>query len=270
MDAPLSAAWALLKAVFQPAEGYRIGEGMNQIVYGREGDPDVTKVGALSTLPDMYVHQLLAQDPNSLFVGQTPIAQTMELPVEAESRMRSRVPILSQQVRGTPLEEAATKRADAIRGRQLMQALYDMPGERGRLLEALGLADIKPPNWMQTMSGQGVPVRAITGDPAREGRALIHDPMFYGDVNPKDFDARMAAQAARGSPRKLGTDYSIPEDVRESFARRIDELPFEQFAEPLFDYEVPMSAAQESLLHEGVAQQKGDLQSMLGRIGVLG
>jgi len=270
MSAAFEQAWMLLKAVFQPAEGYRIGEGMNQIVYGQEGDPDVTKVGALSTLPDMYLHQLLAQDPNSFFVGQAPIAHTMELPIEAEARMRSRVPILSQQPRVIPLEEGESKRADAIRGRQLMQAVYDMPDERGRLFEALGLADIKPPNWGQSIQNRGLRISDITGDPSREGRALVHDPMFYGSVNPQEFDARMAAQAARGTPRRFGIDYEIPEDIKESFARRVDELPFEQFAQPVFDYEVPMSAAQEGLLHEGVAEQERDLQSMLGRIGVLG
>jgi hypothetical protein len=80
----------------------------------------------------------------------------------------------------------------------------------------------------------------------------------------------MKAQAARGTPRKLGEHYSIPENVRESFARRVDALPYEQFVKPVFDYEVPMSPAQEQLLHDRVKQEQKDSQSILGQIGVLG
>jgi hypothetical protein len=78
MGTAFEQAWMLLKSVFQPAEGYRIGEGMNQIVYGMEGDPDVTKVGPASTLGDMYLHQLLTPEV-PIFAGQVPIAQTMPL-----------------------------------------------------------------------------------------------------------------------------------------------------------------------------------------------
>jgi len=269
MGAAFEQAWMLLKAVFQPAEGYPIGEGMNQIVYGMEGDPDVTKVGPASTLGDMYIHQLLTPEV-PIFAGQVPIAQTMPLTPEAEARFGSRAPVLSQQQRGIPLAEGSSPRADAIRGRELMQALYSHPHEQSALLEGLGLADIKPPNWMQTQGQQGLPVSSITGDPSLTGRAVIHDPMFYGAVNPKAFDEMMRAQAARGTPRKLGEDYFIPENVRESFARRVDALPYEQFVEPVFNYEVPMSPAQEQLLYDRVKQERKDSQSILGQIGVLG
>lgn len=269
MGAAFEQAWMLLKSVFQPAEGYPIGEGMNQIVYGMEGDPDVTKVGPASTLGDMYLHQLLTPEV-PIFAGQVPIAQTMQLTPEAEARFGSRAPVLSQQQRGIPLAEGRNARADAIRGRELMQALYNHPHEQSALLEALGLADIKPPNWMQVQGQRGLPVSNIVGDPSLTGNAVIHDPMFYGAENPKAFDERMAAQAARGTPRKLGEDYFIPENVRESFARRVDALPYEQFVEPVFDYEVPMSPAQEQLLYDRVNQQERDLQSTLGQIGVLG
>jgi hypothetical protein len=147
---------------------------------------------------------------------------------------------------------------------------FMMPGERGRLLEALGLSDVKPPNWMQSMNNRGTPVSQVTGNPLHSGYAVIHDPMFYGSDNPSDFEERMNAIAARGTPRRLGIDYTIPEDVKQLFARRVDELPFEQFTQPVFDYEVPMSAAQEGLLHDQYRLQEDNLQSMLGRIGVLG
>ena len=271
MSAAFEQAWMLLKAVFQPAEGYRIGEGRNQIVYGQEGDPDVTKVGRPESLRHMYIHQLLSGMPYSFFAGQSPIAQTMDLPMEAQSKVgEAAVPILSQQERGIPLEEGESEVSDALRGRYIADAIYDMPGERGRLLEALGLSDVKPPNWMQSMNNRGTPVSQVTGNPLHSGYAVIHDPMFYGSDNPSDFEERMNAIAARGTPRRLGIDYTIPEDVKQLFARRVDELPFEQFTQPVFDYEVPMSAAQEGLLHDQYRLQEDNLQSMLGRIGVLG
>ena len=260
-------AWLLLKAVFQPSEGYLLDEGMNQMVFGREGDPDVTKVGGVFTLPDMYYLNRLAVERPDLFVSQSPIAQTMELPMDAQARFNQRVPVLSQQVRGNPLQYEGTKRAGAMRGKQLAQALYDAPG--GELLEALGLSDVKPANWMQTLPQRGVPVSEIMGDPSQQGRAVMMDPMFYGAVNPSNYDERMRAQAMRGDPRRFGIDYQLPEEQRESFARRIDELPFEQFIDPIFDSEVPMTAEQEALMLDLLAQQEGNVQSTLGRIGVV-
>ena len=266
MSGAFEQAWLLLKAVFQPSEGYLLDEGMNQMVFGREGDPDVTKVGGVFTLPDMYYLNRLAAERPDLFVSQNPIAQTMELPMDAQARFNQRVPVLSQQVRGQPLDYTGTKRAGAMRGKQLAQALYDAPG--GELLEALGLSDVKPANWMQTTPQRGVPVSEIMGDPSQQGRAVMMDPMFYGAVNPSNYEERMAAQAMRGDPRRLGIDYQLPEEQRESFARRIDELPFEQFIDPIFDSEVPMTAEQEALMLDLLAQQEGNVQSTLGRIGV--
>ena len=57
MSEAFAQAWSLLKAVFQPIESdYRLGAGQNQVVFGKEGNPDVTKVGRLycpTTVSDM-------------------------------------------------------------------------------------------------------------------------------------------------------------------------------------------------------------------------
>lgn len=266
MSKAFEQAWLLLKAVFQPSEGFLLDEGMNQQVFAREGDPDVTKVGGVFTIPDMYYLNRLAAERPDIMVSQKLIPQTMELPMDTQARFNHRVPVLSQQVRGNPLQYEGTKRAGAMRGKQLAQALYDAPG--GELLEALGLSDVKPANWMQILPQRGLPVSEIMDDPSQKGRAVLMDPMFYGAVNPSNFEERMRAQAMRGTPRRLGIDYQLPEEQRESFARRIDELPFEQFIDPIFDSEVPMTAAQEALLLDLLAQQEGNVQSTLGRIGV--
>lgn len=267
MSGAFEQAWLLLKAVFQPSEGYLLDEGMNQQVFGREGDPDVTKVGGVFTLPDMYYLNRLAAERPDLFVSQSPIAQTMELPMDAQARFNQRVPVLSQQVRGQPLDYAGTKRAGALRGKQLAQALYDSPG--GELLEALGLSDVKPANWMQTTPQRGMPVSEIMDDPSQQGRAVMMDPMFYGAVNPSNYEERLRAQRMRGDPRRLGIDYQLPEEQRESFARRIDELPFEQFIEPVLESEIPMSRAQEDLLFDSLLDQEDNVKSTLGQIGVV-
>ena len=267
MTGAFEQAWLLLKAVFQPSEGYLLDEGMNQQVFGREGDPDVTKVGGVFTLPDMYYLNRLAVERPDLFVSQNPIAQTMELPVDTQARFNHRVPVLSQQVRGQPLDYTGTKRAGAMRGKQLAQALYDAPG--GELLEALGLSDVKPANWMQTLPQRGMQVSEIMDDPSQQGRAVMMDPMFYGAVNPSNFEERMRAQAMRGAPRRLGIDYQLPEEQRESFARRVDELPFEQFIQPVLESEIPMSRAQEDLLFDSLLDQEDNVKSTLGQIGVV-
>jgi hypothetical protein len=263
-------AWLLLKAVFQPSEGYLLDEGMNQMVFGREGDPDVTKVGGVFTLPDMYYLNRLAVERPDLFVSQNPIAQTMELPMDAQARFNERIPVLSQQVRGIPLQYEGTKRAGKLRGDRLAEALYDSQG--GELLEALGLSDVKPANWMQTIPQRGIPVSEITGDPSQQGRAVMMDPMFYGPANPSpevDFARFLAAMGARKVPRRLGIDYQLPEEQKESFARRVDELPFEQFIEPVLESEIPMSRAQEDLLFDSLLDQEDDVKSTLGQIGVV-
>ena len=270
MTGAFEQAWLLLKAVFQPSEGYLLDEGMNQQVFGREGDPDVTKVGGVFTLPDMYYLNRLAVERPDLFVSQNPIAQTMELPVDTQARFNHRVPVLSQQVRGQPLDYTGTKRAGAMRGKQLAQALYDAPG--GELLEALGLSDVKPANWMQTFPQRGMQVSEIMDDPSQQGRAVMMDPMFYGPANPspeKDLAGFLLAMGGRKVPRRFGIDYQLPEEQRESFARRIDELPFEQFIEPILESEMPMSRAQEDLLFDSLLDQEDNVKSTLGQIGVV-
>jgi len=257
MSAAFEQAWIFLK--FQPSDGRFVGSGQNQFVYAKEGEPNVTKVGGAETVGDLYLHELLnPQVP--IFAGQTMIPMTQPIPMEAESKIEA--PVLSQQQFGRPLEEGPSRGADAIRGRQLAEAIH-RTGQQGPLLEALGLADVKPPNWMQTVPDRGVPVKVITGDPNREGKAVIHDPMFY-DAEDKGHDAFLA----RGTPRRLGSDYTIPDETKESFARRVDELPFEQYTQPIFDSEVPMSPTQEELLQQKVEGQGDRVRSILDQIGV--
>ena len=229
--------------------------------FQKEGEPNVTKVGGANTIGDMYLHELLKpQVP--IFAGQKPIAQTMPFDNNIESRMGNNAPILSEQTQGNPLDEGPSKHADNVRGRALADALYSH-GKQGPLLEGLGLADVKPPNWMEINPEKGVPISSITGDSSRRGKAILHDPMFY---HPEDKSE--AAYLARGKPDKLGRDYTISDDVKESVARRVDDLPFENYIQPIFDSEVPMSLAQEQLLHVRADEQDDRVQSILRHVGV--
>jgi|TARA_R110000851_G_scaffold106972_6_gene226857 hypothetical protein len=260
MSEAFEIAWMLLKS-FQPSEGRFLGEGQNQMVYQKEGEPNVTKVGGANTIGDMYLHELLKpQVP--IFAGQKPIAQTMPFDNNIESRMGNNAPILSEQTQGNPLDEGPSKHADNVRGRALADALYSH-GKQGPLLEGLGLADVKPPNWMEAIPDRGVPTSVITGDSSRRGKAILHDPMFYNPKN-KNHDAFLA----RGTPRKIGTDFTIPDETKESFARKVDELPFDDFTQPVFESEIPMSSAQEDLLQQRVGEQDDRVQSILRHVGV--
>lgn len=261
MSGPLEQAWALLKS-FQPAEGTQLGQGLNQFVYGQDDDPNVTKVGSAAALSDMYLLNRLAA-MNSLFESQQPIPMTQPLPMEAAARFGSSSPILSEQLRGDPVEETSR---DPMRGRQLAQTLMDRTSQ-GPLLEALGVGDVKPANWMQVQPQRGIPEAVVTGDPSREGLAVIHDPMFFGATNPQEPSARFAAEAARGTPRRIGQDYSIPPHLQEAFARRVDELPFDQFTEPIFESEVPMTPGEEQAMMDRILQNEAELTRILSPVG---
>ena len=260
MSEAFEQAWLLLKS-FQPSEGRYLGEGQNQMVYQKDGEPNVTKVGGANNLSDMYFNEL-QQPLVPIFSGQRPIVQKLPFDNNIESRMGNNAPILSEQIQGSPLEEGVSRRADNLRGRALADALY-RHGDKGALLQALGLADVKPPNWMEINPEKGVPISSITGDSSRRGKAILHDPMFY---HPEDKSE--AAYLARGKPDKLGRDYTISDDVKESVARRVDDLPFENYIQPIFDSEVPMSLAQEQLLHERADEQNDKVQSMLRHLGL--
>tara|TARA_R100001443_G_scaffold59687_2_gene70009 strand:+ start:393 stop:1184 length:792 start_codon:yes stop_codon:yes gene_type:complete len=260
MSGPLEQAWALLK--FQPAEGKQLGQGLNQYVYGRDDDPNVTKVGSAAALSDMYLLNRNAA-MNPLFESQRLIPMTQALPMEAAARFSGYSPVLSEQLRGDPVEETSR---DPIRGRQLAQALMDQTSQ-GPLLEALGVGDVKPANWMQVQPQRGIPEAVVTGDPNRKGLAVIHDPMFYGATNPQAPLARFAAEAARGTPRRLGIDYTVPEPMREAFARRVDELPFDQFTEPIFESEVPMTLGEEQAMMDRILQNEAELTRILSPVG---
>lgn len=260
MSGPLEQAWALLK--FQPAEGEQLGQGANQYVYGLEGDPNVTKVGSAAALSDMYLLNRLAS-MNPLFESQQLIPMTQELPMEAAARFSDSSPVLSEQLRGEPLDDAP---GSHIRGLALAQALHEQT-RQGPLLEGLGVADLKDPNWMRVRPQRGIPVATITRDPSQVGMAVAHDPQFYGATNPTEPEARFAAQARRGAPRRLGIDYTVPEPMREAFARRVDELPFDQFTEPIFESEVPMTLGEEQAMMDRILQNEAELTRILSPVG---
>lgn len=257
-------AWFVLK--FQPSQGVPLGEGANQLVYAKEGDPNVAKVGGAHTLEDMYYLNRLGAERPDVFVPQRLIPITRQLPMEALARFGTRVPVLSVQERGKPLEASGmTPRRESAIGSSMV---FDQPG--GELFEALGLADAKFPNWMERLQPAtgGISVGSLTGNPSRTGQAFLMDPMFYGPENPKSGDAALSAQLARGTPRRLGVDYTVPEEQVESFARRVDELPFMEFVDPAFAEEVPMRDSQAALLHDIVGEQDERIKTNLGKIGV--
>jgi len=236
MSEAFEQAWLLLKSQFQPSQGQRIGEGANQVVYGIEGDPDVTKLGHGYALDDMYSHNILSQMPEmtNLIVGQKPFAYD-EMLSDAdmkffEGRGKGTPAVMSTQIRGRPVEE---QHNDKARGLTLASTLYDKH-KYGQLLEAMGLADVGPRNWMTTPSGKGVfNVKQITGNPnEKEDRALINDAQFYGPSNPVDEEARAAFEEERGTPRRLGIDYTLPEEQSEAYLQTMDKNPFDDFVEP--------------------------------------
>jgi len=250
MSEAFEKAWFVLK--FQPSQGYRIGEGRNQVVYGMEGDPNVTKVCGAFNLGDMYLNELLK--PIGPLAGQVVIPTTEELPVEAQSRFIGRSPILSQQIRGDPFPDTKSHKEHMADSFANMAMAYDQP-EYGALLEALGLADLKRPNFMRVAGYE---------------KPLIHDPMFYGPENPANqhSDEYRTAFLARGTPRRLGIDYTVPDVLMESLARRVDELPYDEYVQPALESEVPMSAIEEEQLNQMIDEQGKDVKSNLGKIGV--
>lgn len=255
MSAAFEEAWIFLKAAFQPVEGYRIGEGANQIVYGQGGNPDVAKVGSASTVDDLYFNELLKPIAPTIFPGQRLVAQQVPFPSEAQSRFVGRSPILSQQIRGVPFPDTKNYAQNMADSRANMVQAYDHP-KYGPLLEALGLADLKRPNFMK-VPGYDKP--------------LIHDPMFYGPENPtnRSTPEYMAARLARETPRRLGIDYSIPDELKESLARRVDELPFDDYIEPIHQSEVPLSLAEQRDLDDELMRRALYVDSILGKVGVL-
>jgi len=243
MSRAFEMAWMLLK--FQPSEGKFLDSGANQLVYAKDGEPNVTKVGSTSTVDDLYLNELLK--PIAPFAGQKIIQQTLPFDERIQGRFGGRSPILSEQIRGIPYPDVKNNAQHMADSRRNMIRMYDNP-EYGALLEALGLADLKEPNYMKV-----------------NGIDKVHDPMFYGPVNlsPEHVDFM-----ARGTPRRLNVDYSIPDESKESFARRVDELPFDEYVQPVFDSEVPMSPAQETLLRDSIDNRRKKIDSILGQIGV--
>ena len=250
MSEAFEKAWFVLK--FQPSRGEFLGEGANQMVYSKEGEPNVTKVGGAFNLGDMYLNELLK--PIGPLAGQVVIPTTEELPVEAQSRFMGRSPVLSQQIRGVPFPDTKSHKEHMADSRANMITAYDHP-EFGPLLEAMGLADLKRPNFMRVAGYE---------------KPLIHDPMFYGPENPanKNSIEFLNAFNARGDPRRLGIDYTVPDVLMESLARRVDELPYEEYVQPALESEVPMSAIEEEQLNQMIDEQGKDAKSILGKIGV--
>jgi len=103
-----------------------------------------------------------------------------------------------------------------------------------------------------------------------EGQAVIHDPMFYGATNPTDVPDEVLQQflEARGVPRRLGTDYTIPKEQTEQLAQRIDELPFVDFAEPYIQSVEEFYPRQVAPMDTGLSLQEQNLALQLGQVGV--
>lgn len=262
MGGAFEQAWLLLKAAFQPSEGRFIGSGMNQSVYGQAGNPDVVKVGDLSQNPrqldDMYYHHLLSQLPSlPMFPGQSPIEQTAELPSEVNT---ASLPMLSTQPRVDGLERSgAGLYADTVRGRKLADALYDI-GDQGKLIEAMGLSDLKRENWGATK--QGIPEQIVTGEPSQR-LVQVHDPSFYSHL-----DASQEAAEGRGpAPRKLGRDYNIPAGTLEEFARTVDRNPFDKYTEPIEESFYDFSKNPEEGL-ERLNQRQTAIDDMMASLGL--
>jgi hypothetical protein len=173
---------------------------------------------------------------------------------------------LSTQERGEPLQEGEE---DIHRGKELAGAIFDNYPQ-AQLLEGLGLADIGPRNWMMTQPTRGLDVRTITGDPSRVGQAVIHDPMFYGARNPTNVPQEVLQrfQRARGTPRRLGIDYQIPEEQTERFARKLEELPFHEFVDPYIESVEDFTPRQVAPMDRGLNLQEKNLRQQLGQIGV--
>jgi len=263
-------AWLLLKAHFQPKEGKFLDAGQNQSVFVQEDNPDVMKVGdAGSTqnqLRDMYLLDSLSR-LMPIFAGQQPVKQTADLPKSVQSRM----PMLSTQERGVPFKPGPTHRADAIRGRQLVHALQEgLGGGAGQLLEYLGIADLKPPNWMKVPREGGVPEGTITGRPG-PNKGVIHDPMFYGPTNEgMTAGEKMAATVARGAPRRHGEDYQVPSEIQEHLLQEMDAKPFDQFVNPLVESYHDINQAQLDPMMSHIKQQGQSLEDMLSSLGTKG
>jgi hypothetical protein len=263
---PVDVAWSILKAAFQPAQGVQIGAGMNQVVFGQSGNPDVVKVSDLdknpSQLDAMYYNQLLSQLPLGLFAGQMPIEQRMPLPTELGEQS---LPILSQQIRGRQIAGSPLGiDEDTARGRVIQQSVYNaLP-----LLEAMNLHDLKPQNWMEHHRASGLMNRyQLTkpgiGSPRDPKPVLIHDP---------DFGEAGVFQPRRGvGRRRPGVDFEIPEDQLYLLARRADELPFEQFVKPIEEsYDDFHEGRGYDALQDRLAQRKRAINRMFSHIGIGG
>jgi len=257
-------AWSILKAAFQPAQGVQIGAGMNQTVFGQSGNPDVVKVSDLDKRPQqldaMYYNELLSRLPLGLFPGQVPIEQTAQLP---EKLGPMSLPILSMQSRGDPLPGSPHGLdTDTAWGREIQAALHaGVP-----LLEAMNLMDLKPQNWMShhsagpimtdhTVQRQNMLTRPV-GRPV-----VIHDPDFG--------EAGVFRPRAGVGRRQPGIDYEIPESQLNLLARRVDELPFEKYIEPIEDsYDEFHGGKGYDTLQDRLAQRERAINRMFSHIGV--
>ena len=263
MSAAFEQAWLLLKAAFQPIEGKFIGSGMNQSVYGQEGNPDVVKVGRLDANPgalsDPYWSTILSEMTPDI-VSQRPIQQTAELPSEVNA---ARLPFLSIQERGEPFEDYE-RQEDALRGRELAQMMYDR-GDIGPLLEYMRMADAKPPNWMKVKrrSHTYIPESQIRPEEMGRDQAVLMDPMYY-----LPDDESHTAHIAAGPPRRRGKDYEIPEESIESLARQVDKEPFEQFIEPVESSYEEFLPEREEHSWDHMAQGQQNVDRMLELLGL--
>lgn len=263
---PVDVAWSILKAAFQPREGVQIGAGMNQVVFGQSGNPDVVKVSDLDKSPSqldaMYYNQLLSTMPSGLFAGQQPIEQRMSLPVELREMS---MPILSQQPRGRAIAGSPLGLSeDTARGRLIQQSVYNtMP-----LLEAMNLTDLKPQNWMGHHSASGLMNeyqlrKPGIGRPRDPKPVVIHDP---------DFGEAGVFQPMHGvGRRRPGVDFDVPETTLSLLQRRIDRMPFDKFVEPIEDsYSDYHGGRGYDELQDRLAQRERAINNMFSHIGLSG
>ena len=263
---PVDVAWVILKAAFQPAEGVQIGAGMNQTVFGRPDSPDVVKVSDLAKRPQqldaMYYNELLSRMPLGLFAGQVPIEQTAQLPEELGPMS---LPVLSMQGRGQALPGSPRGLdADTKRGREIQAALHaGVP-----LLEAMNLMDLKPQNWMihhsagPIMTDHSVQHRDMGSGPGARP-VVIHDPDFG--------EAGVFRPRAGVGRRQPGVDFEVPEYSLSLLARRADELPFEQFVEPIEEsYDKFHEGRGYDALQDRLAQRERAINRMFSHIGIGG
>ena len=120
---------------------------------------------------------------------------------------------------------------------------------------------------MKTKDEQGFDVSELTGIAGDTGRAKLMDAQFAGPANISE-DWTDQGFSQRGTPRKLGEQYFVPEREREAIARKVDELPFEEFTAPFYDSYDEMYPEKYDELQNKLLNQQLSIDDKLRLIGV--